>query len=217
MSTFGWTNVFTNNTVSRLDFVTNIRARIDEDEPDVITDNQLFQFINQGLWDINFRTKLLPEYSEVTLGSGRVYTLPVDMTELYEVVHIQTGSTPNLYRILTSTNYAEIEERGIYQGDIIDYYIRNGNQIEIIGNLSIGGRLRAYGSRIPTLPTVNTHYIDLPNIYIELLYMWCEWKFFARRREPDEESVKRDLYLARCEQVQSQVESQYARGLSLYG
>ena len=217
MATFSWaSNLFQSSTVTRASFLTNVRSRVDEDTEDYISDLQLIEFLRSGLWDINFRAKLLPQYATLNLDGSTNYPLPTDMTELYELVFIST-SAPNNYRVVLPYNHEEIEGRGVFSEQTIEYYIRNGQRIEIYGGASESGTLRAYGCRIPTFPATSNDFIALPEIYLELLYMWMEWRFFARRRVPDEETVKRDLYLLRCDQVRSQIMEQYSRGLRLYG
>ena len=220
MTTFEWTSLFTNNTLTRSNFITNVRSRFDEDISDYISDNQIIEFIREGLNDISFRTNLLPEYATVTLDGSTTYTLPDDLVEMWELVHLNTDNSVNSnlpYQLLTSINYQELEDQGIFVNGFLRYYIRNGQTIDIIGADNVQGQLRTYGVRVPTFPNTDNDYIDLPKPYIELLYLWCEWKFFSRRRVPDEAASMRDMYLSRCEQVRRQVESQYSRGLSLYG
>lgn len=215
MTSLAWTSLFTNQTLTRVDFITNLRTRIDEDEADIISDVQLNAIIKQGGYDINFRTKLLPEYATVSLDGSTSYTLPTDMSELYELIYIDTNS-PSNYTLILPYNLSQLQNDG-YEEATIKYYIRNGQNIEVFGNSVTTGTLRAYGSRIPTYPSMDSSYIDLPDQYLELMYLWCEWKYFSRRRIPDEESIKRDLYLSYTEQVFEQVKEQYSRGLTAYG
>lgn len=215
MPSLSWTNVFTNQDLTKKDFITNFRTRIDEDASDIISDVQITELIRQGLRDINFRTKLLPEYATVSLDGSSSYTLPADMSELEEIFYID-AETPANYTIIESNNLLQIQEDG-YSRDTIKYYVRNGQSIELFGANIATGTLRAYGCRIPTCPNDPSGYIDLPPQYIELLYMWCEWKYFSRLRKPDEETVKRDLYLTMSNQVAGQVKEQYSRGVTAYG
>lgn len=215
MPTLSWTSLFTNQTLTRGNFITNLRTRIDEDSADIITDNQIIELIRQGNYDINFRTKLLPEYATVSLDGSTSYTLPSDMSELYELVYID-AETPANYTLITPYNLSQLQDDGYSQGTVM-YYIRNGQTVEIFGSGVSTGTFRAYGSRVPTFPDTNSAYIDLPDVYLELMYLWCEWKYFARTRRPDEESIKRDLYLLRCSQVEEQVRQQYSRGVTAYG
>jgi len=59
MPTFTFTSLFTNDNLTRANFITNLRTRVDEDTADTITDIQIQSFIRQGNYDICFRTKLL--------------------------------------------------------------------------------------------------------------------------------------------------------------
>jgi len=215
MPSFTWTNLFTNTTTTKSAFITNIRSRIDEDNSDSMTDVQIGELIRQGNYDINFRTRLLPEYSSVSLDGSASYTLPTDMSEIDELVYIDTASPAN-YTVIEPTNYSQLQDKG-YDLATPRYYIREGQNIVLFGSSISTGTLRAYGSRIPTFPETDSAYIDLPNQYLELMYLWCEWKFWARRREADEEVLKRTIYFEMLKLVSDQVESQYQRGVSAYG
>ena len=215
MPSLNWTSLFTNQTLTRDDFITNLRTRIDEDKADIINDTQIQGLIRQGNYDINFRTKLLPEYATVTLDGSESYTLPTDMSELYEMFYIDT-ETPANYNLLQPYNLSQLQDEG-YSEDTPKYYIRNGQNFELFGSSPTSGTIRAYGSRIPTYPLTGTSYIDIPNQYLELMYLWCEWKYWTRRREPDEAIIKRDLYITMSRQVEEQVRDQYSRGVTAYG
>ncbi len=215
MATFSWTSLFTNQTLTRDNFITNLRTRIDEDAEDFISDTQIIELIRQGNYFINFQTKLLPEYAELTPDGSSSYTLPTDMSELHELYYISTDN-PAKYTQLTPYNQYQLQEDG-YESATMLYYIRNGQQIEVFGSDPTTGTLRAYGTRIPTFPATGSDYIDLPNQYLELMYLWCEWKYYTRRRVPDEEIVKRDLFFSMLALVRDQVQEQYSRGLTAYG
>jgi len=88
---FTFTSLFTNQTLTRDDFITNLRTRIDEDTADVISDTQIQGLIRQGDYNINFLTKLLPEYATVSPDGSASYGLPTDMSELYELIFISAG------------------------------------------------------------------------------------------------------------------------------
>ena len=154
MPSLTWTSLFTNQTLTRDDFITNLRTRIDEDKADIINDTQIQGLIRQGNYDINFRTKLLPEYATVTLDGSESYTLPTDMSELYEMFYIDT-ETPANYNLLQPYNLSQLQDEG-YSEDTPKYYIRNGQNFELFGSSPTSGTIRAYGSRIPTYPLTGT-------------------------------------------------------------
>jgi len=215
MATFTWTSLFTNQTLTRDNFITNVRTRFDEDTSDTINDTQICELIRQGNYDINFRTKLLPEYATVSLDGSSSYTLPSNMSELYELYYADTESPTN-YTLILPYNLSQLQDDGYDQGTV-RYYVRNGMNIEVFGSNPTTGTFRAYGARIPTFATTGSAYIDLPDQYLELMYLWCEWKFWVRRREPDEAALNRDLYLTMSKNVSEQVNDQYSRGVTAYG
>jgi len=215
MPTFSWTSLFTNQTLTRDNFLTNVRTRFDEDTENTINDTQLVELIRQGIYDINFRTKLLPEYATVSLDGSASYTLPVDMSELYELFFIDTND-PSNYTLIEPYNLSQLQDDG-FEAATVKFYIRNGQNIEIFGSDPTTGTFRAYGSRIPTFPATGGAFIDIPNQYLELMYLWVEWKFWVRRREPDEAALKRDIYLSMSKNVADQVTDQYSRGVTAYG
>ena len=214
MPTFSWTSLFTNTTLTRDNFITNVRTRIDEDTSDIINDTQIVELIRQGNFDINFRTKLLPVYATVSLDGSSVYTLPTDMSELYELLFLDTN-TPTNFTLIRPQNLSELQELGYDQGTV-QFYVRNGQQIEVFGDDPTTGTFRAYGSRIPTFPATGASFIDIPDQYMELMYNWVEWKYWVRRREPDEAALKRDLYLTMSALVADQVRDQYTRAGTVY-
>lgn len=215
MPTFSWTNSFSNQNLTREQFITNLRTRIDEDVSDTISDSQLFELIKQGLYDINFETGLLPEYCTVALDGSTTYTLPSDLNTLGSIVHID-ASSPTNYRLLRTINLPQLQEEG-YDPGTIDYYIRNGDSIDIYGSSVATGELRAYGSRIPTYPESGSSYIDIPDVYIELLYLWCEWKFWSRRRDDTNMKFYEELYRSRLKKSRDQIEKEFSLGVSMYG
>jgi hypothetical protein len=215
MASFSWTSLFTNQTLTRDDFITNVRTRIDEDTADSITDTQIQALIRQGDYDISMATGLLPEYATVTPDGTASYTLPTDMVELQELYYIDTSSPAN-YTLLKSFNLTELQDKGYDQGTPY-YYVREGQNVVIYGSDPTTGTYRAYGTRIPTFPATGSSYIDLPNQYLELMYLWVEWKYWVRRREPDEAALARDLYLNMINRVKDQVNEQYLRGTTAYG
>lgn len=222
---FVWTNLFTNETLTRAAFITNLRARIDEDSEDTITDLQIIELIRQGNYDINFRTKLLPEYA-IGIGSetskapsddgSAVYTLPNNMSELYDLYHTDDNSPTN-YTTVVPYNLQQLQADGRASSSDLRY-IRNGQEVQVFGSDTDVGDFLAYGARIPTFPSADDEYIDLPDVYLELMYLWCEWKYWVRRRQTEEELTKQALYEARSAQVASQVEDQYlTKGVTAYG
>lgn len=217
MPSFTFTSLFTNQTLNRNDFIANVRTRIDQSTIDssILTDVQIEQFIREGNYDINFRTKLLPEYATVALDGSVNYTLPANMSELYELILI-SADTPATYTMIESSNLFQVQQDGFDQGTV-KFYVRNGMSLELFGSDPTTGTLRAYGARIPTNPATGTDFIDLPDQYLELMYLWIEWKFWVRRREPDEAAIARDLYLSRAISVADQVKDQFSRGVTAYG
>lgn len=215
MPSFSWTSVFTNESLTRNDFITNFRARVDEDLADIISDAQIIELIRQGNHDIAFRTKLLPEYATVSLDGSESYTLPTDMSELYEVYYVNTA-TPPLYQQVLPSNQEELGMEG-YSVDLPTHYVREGQNLRLFGSSATTGSIKIYGARNPTFPATGLNYIDLPDQYLELMFLWCEWKYFGRRRELDEANLKRDLYFEMCARVEIQVKEQYSRGLKVYG
>jgi len=215
MATFSWTSLFTNQTLTRDSFITNLRTRVDEDTEDNISDTQIVSLINQGLDNIGRAAGLLPEYATVSADGSSSYTLPTNLVMLDELYYIDTNSPAN-YTYLSSTNFQELQSNG-YSSDTPYYYVREGENVSIFGSGKSTGTYRLYGSRIPTKPATGSSYIDLPDQYIELLYLWCEWKYWVRRRVPDESSLARELYFSILNSVREQVVSQYSRGATAYG
>jgi hypothetical protein len=201
--------------LTRDDFITELRTRIYEDTADVITDTQIQALIKQGNYNIAFETGLLPEYATVSADASGSYTLPADMVKLSSLYYVSADSPP-VYTLLIPYNLQQIQEDG-FDSATMKYYVRNGQQIEIFGSTVTTGTLRAYGVRIPTNPATGGSYIDLPDQYLELMYLWCEWKYYVRRRIPDESALARDMYLSMVKAVSDQVEQQYERGVTAYG
>lgn len=210
MSTLVWVSTFSNETILRDDFVTNVRTNIAEDEADLVSDAQLYEIIYQGLRDINSRTGLLPEYCELTLDGSSYYDLPAGFTKMGSVYHINSSGQRKWIR---NSNLSKVQED--YASSFFDNYIREGNRIYMYG-AGASGTIRVYGSRMPTMPTTNI-YIDLPNEFLQLLYDWCEWKYWRRRREMDESRSARQLYLAGIKEAQLQIAKDYGKGVFMYG
>tara|TARA_R100001244_G_scaffold119127_2_gene88798 strand:- start:1130 stop:1780 length:651 start_codon:yes stop_codon:yes gene_type:complete len=213
MTTLVFVSVFTTTVYTRATFRTQLRTRFDEDSADVITDLQIDGLIDQGLRDINFRTRLLPEYAEVTLDASTSYDLPANMTKIDEVIWIDTN---NKFIQLDNLNLAEIQAEG-FDNSRPKFWIRDGSKISIFGNTLSAGTLRVYGSRIPTLPTSDGDNINIPDQYLELLFLWCEWKYYMRKRIPDEAAILRDLYFSMAELSRDEIMEEFNHGVTLYG
>ena len=205
-----WVSTFTNETIDRTQFVTNLRTRIAEDTADLISDAQIYEMIYQGLRDINQRTGLLPSYCEETLDGSAYYALPTGFTKLASVYYINSASI----RVrLEKGNLGRVQED--YSSGTLNKFIREGNRIYVYGAAATG-TLRVYGSKMPTMPTTDID-IDLPDQYLELLYLYCEWLYWRRQREMDESRSVRQIYLNSVEEAQLQISKDYGKGVFMYG
>lgn len=208
---FSWQSLYTNETLQRSAFRTRLRTRIDEDTADFITNEQINNLIEDGLRDIARRTGLTKTYATETADGSASYTLPTDLVKLDEVLYLDSSSRE---RSLIKANPDEIEAN--YSTSITEYYTRYGNTIVLKGNPS-SGTIKIIGSQTPSLPIDDDSYIDLPFPYIEALFAWCEWKYWTRRRVPDEMELARKLYLELVEQIRQDVDEEYNQGVSMYG
>lgn len=303
-----WDSLFEDNTVSRNQFITNLRSRVDEDLEDIVTDTQILNFVKSGLHNIAMMTGLLPgiastsvitetpldisEYENVSEmladgwsfvvaaetyytkadvgiisglrykingspsykifnGNGSVeYTGSSDGTFIAsgtgmriisgdptaedfsistftEYFNLPSGfnrmgsvyyknSTDNYWSLLTRMPLAESDYNGYDNANPI-YYRREGNRIYILGSSPSNGTLRIYGSILPEYPSTGESFFNIPDQYLELLYLWCEWKYWRRRREPDEAAGARNLYLEMVKRVSDEVYEQFSQGASMYG
>tara|TARA_R100000306_G_scaffold61395_1_gene63795 strand:- start:1159 stop:1815 length:657 start_codon:yes stop_codon:yes gene_type:complete len=214
MATFLWVSLFTNNDVNRNNFITNLRVRLCEDTADIIQDTQLFAIIDAGLRDINFRTKLLPEYQEVTLDGSAQYDLAAGTSSIQNVFFLDTGGE---WRELVLSSLEEITRIERPNNSRPDFYVRNGNKIAVFGSAADSSVIRIYAARIPTLPTTGTDFIDLPPQYLELLYYYAQWIYWIRRREPDEATVFGAFYTNMAELVKEEVQTEFGQNTTLYG
>lgn len=216
MASLSWVSLFTNQDVTRSSFITNFRSRIDEDTADIVTDVQIQEWIRQGGDDISFQTQLLPEYAEVSANGDTSYTLPTTMVNLKSLWHISSDATP-VHTLIRPKNLLEIYDKG-YDNSTMKYFVRNGNSVEIFGSTGVtSGTVRAYGVRLITFPATDSAYIDLPRQYIELMYLWCRWMYFLRRRSDDEAIIAQRMYERRIEMVRADVMKQFDPGTNAYG
>lgn len=216
MATLAWVSLYTNSYITRDSFITNLRTRFDEDDSSggIISDAQLVQIINQGLIDIAHRTGLLLQYATVTLNGSITYNLPDDLLDIYSLFWIDSSGNGHL---LKKSNEEDIYTDGLTTSSPPSSYIRHGNkEIKLYGDNS-SGTLKMYGTKIPTLPSSGSDYIDLPKQYLEVLYTWCLWWAFTRRRVPDEMIFHRDMYFELCTAAKKSTEDYFGEGLTLYG
>lgn len=215
MTALAWVSLFSNTFITRSDFMTDFRTRVDEDDTDsgIISDTQLVRLIYHGLNNINQMTGLLPEYAEVAADGSAYYTLPSGFTKLRSVYHI---SSAGVYTLLDNASDAQIAINSS-GNSTPQYCYRLGNRIYVQPYGINTGTIRAYGSRIPTTPSASSTNIDLPQEYVELLFLWCEWKYFRRRRVPDEAQLAMEMYVGMCKDVSREIEAYYVQGGVLYG
>jgi len=212
--TLSWTSVFTNETETRANFITNLRTRIDEDAADVVTDNQILEFIRSGLRDINFRTGLLPEFCTGTPDGTEYVLLPSDLHNIEEVLYKSSSGAYNSVNISNDVDAYEDE----IDNSRPTRYIRSGQRLYLRGYSQVTtGTIIVYGSRLPTYPAASGNYIDLPAPYIELLYLWCLKWYYTRRRNIDEMNLYNTLYITMCNEVKEIIEREYKRGHTFYG
>jgi len=186
--TFSWTNAYVNEALTRETFLTSVRARFDEDSPDWISNLQINQLIEDGLRDISRRTGLYKQSALQTVDGSASYVLPSNLSKLDQVLYQDTDGTE---RLLIRSNPDEVYSN--YDSTVADYYIRYGNTITILGT-PVNGNIKITGTKIPEVPVDDSSPIDLPDQYLESIYSWVEWKYWTRRRVPDEAKLARDLY-----------------------
>ena len=215
MTSLAWVSLFSNTFTTRSAFIMDLRTRVDEDSTSTgaISDTQFIRVLYHGMNNINYLTGLLPEYCEVTADGSQSYTLPAGFTKLRSVYHIGSG---NVYTQLSRSNLSEAITKS-NSSAVPDLYYRLGNNIYLNPYGITSGTIRVYGSRIPTAPSGDTINIDLPQEYIELLFLWSEWQYFKRKRIPDEANAVRDLYLSMCLDISKDIENNYSEGGTLYG
>lgn len=201
MTSLVWVSLFTNQTLQRSDFITNFRSKVGEDVEDLITDIQIKAEIPTGLRDINKRTGLLPEFCECTLDGSTYYTLPTGFTNVKQVCYI-SGSEE---LPITKTNYQDGNG-----------YYRLGNRLYIRGS-QFTGTLRVYGARIPSYPTQDTDYIDLPDDFLDLLTLYMTLFYWQRVRMDKEIQDAYNIYKAACEEAERKVIADYGMGVKMYG
>lgn len=215
MPTFTFASVFTNQLVTLAQFRLNFRSDVNEDTEDFVTDIQIDNMVARGLRDIAFRTKLLPEYADVTLNESASYTIPPTAIYTRQVTKLSADATP-IATFLYPLNREQITTNG-YGDDRSQFYERVGMNINLFGSSEATGTLRLYATRTPTTPTVDGDFIDLPQQYHELLYLFCEWKYWTRRRVDEEILLSKGDYSSMAKLVKEEVEEQFQVGVTLYG
>lgn len=212
MTTLTWTTLFTNQNLTQTQFITNVRSRFDEDSADNVSDAQLQQFIISGLDNIAFKAKLFPEFATATADGSTYYNLPSTNINIGEVVWVDTNSK----EIPLTKSSPSNADAMTYSTASAKFYSIEGTRLYLFGAPS-SGTIKVYGTRPPLTPANNSAYIDLPNRYMEGLYSWCEWKYWTRRREPDEAAQARQLYFDGVQQIKEDIEEELMHGVALYG
>jgi len=208
-----WVTNFTNQSLTLEQFITDLRINIYEDVADVITDEQIGRWIIAGLEDISLKTGLLPEYCEVACDGSTSYALPAGLLKIKSVEYIQENSIT----YVKNTNRSVINEEGLTGNTgSITHYIREGNNIFVYGQPSTG-TLRINGVRIPSAPVDNSDYIDLPPEYMNLLKMYCEWRYWKRRRDLEEAAYSYKDYYEAIRDTRVDVIRDYGKGGKLFG
>lgn len=204
MTTLSWTTLFTNNSLLQTTFLTNLRARVDEDTEDIVTDAQFIAHIPQALNEIANKTRAIPEYMEVVYAGETQFTLPSNINEMGSVYYISGSATP-VY--VPKTSLGGARQFG---------WIRRGLILYVYG-LSTGVTLRVFASRMPALSSANNNYIDLPDDILECLYLNLELFYWKRRRMPEEIQNTYNLYKEAIQDARDSILDNYGESVSLYG
>jgi len=207
--TFSWDSSYTNQDLTRSDFITDLRILIDEDIADVISDTQLNSLIDLGLRDISRTTGLLKATATEAV-SGNEYTLPTDMTKLDQVIY-DDGTTKTF---LTKSNPEGVTPE--ISSGVPNLYIRYGDKVTIYGTPTTG-TMRIIGTKQPTLPAVNSDYIDLPQQYLEILIAWLQVKYWQRRRSAEDYTFALQYYANVLQDVRDDVSQEFEQGATMYG
>ena len=212
MTTLTWTTLFTNASLLETTFITNFRSDVDEDTADFVTDAQITQWINAGLRNISFVTKMYPEFASATCDSSAYYTLPSDLENLGAVTYIDT--TGKHFPVM-KVSPVHAQDLG-FTSTLAKYYSREGNRLYLFGTPSTG-TIRVYATRPPKTSANNSLYIDLLPEHYDVLNQFCAWKFWARRRELDEAGFARRLYVDMLEMVKEDMDNEFQHGMVMYG
>ena len=210
--TLTWVDKFNNQSVTLQKFITSFRTDINEDVEDVVSDDQILEWVESGLDDISLETGLLPTYCEETMTGLDAYTLPSDIIKINSVRYYDTSSNVTT---LVKGNIDVAQKRSLLSSQIPFLYYREGNTIKVYGK-PVNGSLRVYGVKRPTAPVELTDFIDLPNEYIKLLRFYCEWKYYKRRRDMDEVTLASRVYYNAIQDAKFLVLKDYSEGLEIY-
>lgn len=209
--TLTWASLYTNQVLTRTQFITRLRTRLDEDAEDFIQDVQVESLIEDGLRDISRRTGMYKTYCSSAADGSEHYSLPVDLAKL-DMVEYDNASGDK--KILIKTNPDEVQCYAY--GANPTHYLRDGNTIRIYGN-PVNGTIKVHGTKVPTLPATDESFIDIPQQYLEILYAWCEWKYWTRRRSPDEAKLASDTYFQIIQEISDEIQVEFESGVSMYG
>ena len=208
-----WITNFTNQSLTTAKFITYFRTNVYEDAEDVITDVQIERWIVAGLEDISLKTGLLPEYCEVVCDGATSYALPAGLLKIKSVEYIQENSIA----YVDKANRSTVNDAGLAGNTgSITKYIREGNNIFVYGQPS-DGTLRVNGVRIPLDPSDNSDFIDLPPEYRNLLKMYCEWRYWKRRRDLEEAAYSYKDYFEAIRDARVDVIRDYGKGGKVFG
>lgn len=210
---FVWDSNYTNEVLTRTEFISRVRTRFDEDSANFITNIQINALIEDGIRDISRRTGMYKTSCYITANGSSSYELPVDMTKLD---YVEYTSVDNTKKQLSLSNTDEISALGYSSSLNPSFYIRNGNTISLYGN-PLSGTIKLYGTKHPTLPQLDSDFIDIPSQYLEILYSWIEWKYWTRRRSPDESKLAQDLYFELIKDILEDIDQEYSIGVTMYG
>jgi hypothetical protein len=212
---FAWDTTYTNETLKRDTFITRVRTRFDEDSATFISDLQLQALIEDGIRDISRKTGLYKTSCSQTADGSASYSIPDDMAKLDFVVYVDSNGNS---KQLIKSNPDEISASSSMASSNTnaDFYIRSGNTIQLYGNPT-NGTIKLYGTKIPTLPVSDDSYLDIPQQYLEVIYAWCEWKYWVRRRSPDEAKLAQDTYNTIISEISEDVQQEFELGVSMYG
>lgn len=203
--TLSWLNAISTNKMTVAELITQVRLNFDEDDEDIVSDTQLIVWFNAGLREICSKAEIVRDYCETDCDGSAYYELPDELTKVKTVIYIQSTSKTRMKK--ASTSDAE---------NIFGIFSIEGNRIYVYGN-PLAGSIRIYANKFHSALSTTADKVNIDGEAIELLSLYCEWRYWKRKRVMNEMLDARKLYDEELKRVALLMEQKKEHGVIMYG
>lgn len=178
------------NTISKTasDAITFVKRQFGDESGVQITDTDIIRWINSAQVEIVSRTACLKgKFSTNTVGGQSEYPLPTEQILQIESIHYKRGRVQNIAFADAERTIFEADPNGERTAQRPDFWYEWGGKVTFwpgFTDSTVGG-ITIYASKMPTLITVSSDLLSLPDKFFEAITAWVMMKAYELDEEFD--------------------------------